>query len=170
LFIVRNDEAGGSNPLPSTNLLWHTVNPASRLRGSITGYFLFMKKPLHSRSALRGLSVFSFAALSLLAGCGKLRNSYAQKEPDKPHSVTLNWKASVSRVAGYNIYRASAPGGPIKLTARIVSGTQYVDTTVEAGRTYSYSVTSVDFNGKESVPSRIITVTIPTAATQPAKQ
>src|ERR1700730_18205746 len=108
-----------------------------------------MRKSLHSRESLHRFSLLAVAALSLLAGCGKLRNSYAQKEPEKPHSVTLNWKPSVSRVAGYNVYRASPSGGPIKLTARIVSGTQYVDTTVEAGRTYSYSVTSVDFSGKE---------------------
>ena len=129
-----------------------------------------MRKSLHSRESLHRFSLLAVAALSLLAGCGKLRNSYAQKEPEKPHSVTLNWKPSVSRVAGYNVYRASPSGGPIKLTARIVSGTQYVDTTVEAGRTYSYSVTSVDFSGKESAPSEIITVTVPTTASQPAKQ
>jgi hypothetical protein len=34
--IVRNDEAGGSNPLPSTNLLWRTVNYAGRMCGSVT--------------------------------------------------------------------------------------------------------------------------------------
>jgi fibronectin type 3 domain-containing protein len=129
-----------------------------------------MRKSLHSRESLHRFSLLAFAVLSLLAGCGKLRNSYAQKEPEKPHSVTLNWKPSVSRVAGYNVYRASPSSGPIKLTARIVSGTQYVDTTVEAGRTYSYSVTSVDFSGKESAPSGMITVTVPTTASQPAKQ
>ena len=33
---VHNDEAGGSNPLPSTNLLWHTVNEGSHFRESVT--------------------------------------------------------------------------------------------------------------------------------------
>ena len=32
---VRNDEAGCSNPLPSTNLLWHTVNQESHFRESV---------------------------------------------------------------------------------------------------------------------------------------
>jgi uncharacterized protein len=109
-------------------------------------------------------------ALSLLTGSGKLRNLYAQKEPAKPHSVTIRWMPSVSRVAGYNVYRASPPNGPVKLTPKIVSGTQYIDKAVEAGRTYTYSVTSVDFKGAESAPSGIFTVTIPTAATPPAKQ
>jgi hypothetical protein len=34
--IVRNDEAGGSNPLPSTKFLWHTVTRTNGMRGSIT--------------------------------------------------------------------------------------------------------------------------------------
>jgi fibronectin type 3 domain-containing protein len=129
-----------------------------------------MRIPLHSRTALRGFSIFAFVALSLLSGCGKPRSLYAQKEPDRPHSVTLNWTASVSRVAGYNVYRTSPPSGRVKLTAQIVPGTQYIDKTVEAGRTYTYSVTAVDFKGAESAPSGIFTVTIPTTATSPAKQ
>jgi fibronectin type 3 domain-containing protein len=95
---------------------------------------------------------------------------YAQKEPEKPHSVTISWMPSVSRVAGYNVYRASPPNGPVKLTPKIVSGTHYIDKAVEAGRTYTYSVTSVDFKGAESAPSGIFTVTIPTTAAPPAKQ
>jgi fibronectin type 3 domain-containing protein len=55
------------------------------------------------------------------------------------------------------------------LTNKIVSGTQYIDRNVEAGRTYTYSVTSVDFKGIESNPSANITVTVPTT-TPPAKQ
>jgi fibronectin type 3 domain-containing protein len=129
-----------------------------------------MRKSLQTRPALRRLCLFSFAALSLLAGCGKLRNLYAQKESGKSHSVTINWSASVSRVAGYNVYRASPPGAPVKLTANLVSGTQYTDRSVEAGHTYTYSVTAVDFKGTESLPSGITTVTIPTDGTPPANQ
>jgi fibronectin type 3 domain-containing protein len=131
-----------------------------------------MRKPFHSSPALRGLFLFFFVALSLLAGCGKLRRWYnsAQKEQDNPHSVTIAWAASNSQVAGYNVYRSSPPSGPVRLTVRIVSGTQYIDKTVEAGRTYTYSVTSVDFKGIESIASKDITVTVPTAVTPPAKQ
>jgi len=52
----------------------------------------------------------------------------------------------------------------------MVSGTQYIDKTVEGGRTYIYSVTTVDVNGVESKPSDNITVTVPTTVTPPAKQ
>jgi fibronectin type 3 domain-containing protein len=126
-----------------------------------------MRKLLYLRPSARTFCLFSIAVLSLLTGCGKLRSLYAQKESDKPHSVTINWTASVSHVAGYNVYRASPPAKPIKLTAKLVSGTQYVDATVEEGRTYTYSVTSVDFKGVESMPSGIITVTIPANSTPP---
>ena len=109
-------------------------------------------------------------SLLLLAGCGKLHNLYAQMGSDKPHSVTIRWTASVSRVAGYNVYRTSPSTGRIKVTSNIIHDTQFIDKTVGAGRTYSYSVTSVDFKGVESVPSGIVTVTIPAQGAPPAQQ
>ena len=131
-----------------------------------------MRKSLHSRESLHRFSLLAVAALSLLAGCGKLRSWYtpAQKETDNPHSVTITWTASKSPVAGYNVYRLSTSGTPVKLTNGIVLGTQYTDRTVEAGHTYSYYVTSVDSKGIESNPSGNITVTVPTTVTLPAKQ
>jgi len=111
-------------------------------------------------------------ALSLLAGCGKLRSgsTHTQKESGNPHSVTITWTASKTAVAGYNVYRLSPPSGPVKLTNGIAYGTQYTDSTVEAGQTYSYYVTSVNFKGIESKPSEKITVTVPTTVSPAAKQ
>jgi hypothetical protein len=129
-----------------------------------------MRKILHLQPAICKLRLFAFTSLLILAGCGKLHNLYAQMGRDKPHSVTIRWTPSVSRVAGYNVYRASPPAGRIKLTANIIQDPQYVDKTVEAGRTYSYSVTSVDFRGVESVPSGIATATIPAQGAPPSKQ
>jgi hypothetical protein len=129
-----------------------------------------MTRDFHSSPFLRGFCVFFFAALCLLAGCGKLRGGNVPREPDNPHSATITWGASVSAVAGYNVYRESQPGSAVKLTPRIVSGTQYTDKTVEAGHTYSYFITSVDSKGIESRPSEKITVTIPRTVTPPAKQ
>jgi fibronectin type 3 domain-containing protein len=129
-----------------------------------------MRKAIHPSRALRGLFLFSFAALELFAGYGTLRTLYAQNGSSKPHSVTVNWSPSVSPVAGYNVYRADPGAAPIKLTIKIVSGTRYTDTNVEAGHTYIYSITSVDFKGVESKPSSTITVTVPGTPTPPAKQ
>ena len=131
-----------------------------------------MRKLLHSSPALRDFCLVSFVALSVLAGCGQKLSGDTQKpaEPANPHSVTINWTASPSPVAGYNVYRSSGSASPVRLTNGIVSGTQYTDRTVEAGKTYSYYVTSVDFKGIESKPSGKITATVPTTVTPPAKQ
>jgi fibronectin type 3 domain-containing protein len=94
----------------------------------------------------------------------------ATNEQTNSHSVTIGWTASTSPVAGYNVYRAAPPGAPVKLTIRLVSGTQYTDRNVEAGHTYTYSVTSVNFSGLESSPSANSTVTVPGAASSPATQ
>ena len=80
----------------------------------------------------------------------------------KPHSATLTWKASVSKVSGYRVYRATGPDTPPGLLASTApDATQYVDRSVEGGRTYYYTVRSVAPDGIESVPSEQITVTIP---------
>jgi len=132
-----------------------------------------MRTSLHPLRTLRGFFLVSLVALSPMAGCGKPRTLFTPtpKESDNPHSVTISWTASISPVAGYNVYRAAPPGAPVKLTTtRIVSGTQYTDRTVEAGHSYTYSVTSVNFNGTESVPSANITVTVPATVTPTSKQ
>ena len=131
-----------------------------------------MRNLLHSSPALRRFCLVSLVALSVLAGCGQKLSGDTQKpaEPANPHSVTINWTASPSAIAGYNVYRSSGSGSPVRLTNGIVSGTQYTDRTVEAGKTYSYYVTSVDSKGVESQPSSKITATIPTTVPPPAKQ
>ena len=129
-----------------------------------------MRKSFHSANAFRRVFLVSFALVALLVEWGELRTLYAQNESGKPHSVTINSNPSVSRVAGYNVYRAD-PGSPlVKLTSKTVSGTRYIDTKVEAGKTYTYTIKAVDANGNESKPSTSITVTVPGNTTPPAKQ
>jgi fibronectin type 3 domain-containing protein len=129
-----------------------------------------MRKSFHSARAIRQIFLVSFTAVALLAAFGEVRNLYAQNESSKPHSVTINWNPSVSPVAGYNVYRADSGGPLVKLTSKIVSGTRFVDTKVEVGKTYTYTIKAVDANGNESKPSTSITVTVPGTATPPAKQ
>jgi fibronectin type 3 domain-containing protein len=129
-----------------------------------------MRNLVHFSPGLRGFCLFSFVALTLVAGCGKKADPQTPAAPVNPHSVTISWVASKSQVAGYNVYRSSGSGNPVKLTNGIVLGTEYTDRTVAAGQTYSYYVTSVDFKGIESKPSGKITATVPTTVTPPAKQ
>jgi hypothetical protein len=80
-----------------------------------------------------------------------------------PHSVALTWSASKSSgVIGYHVYRGTTSGGPYtKLTPSAISETRYTDTSVEAGRTYYYVVTSVDSEGLESSHSNQASATVP---------
>jgi hypothetical protein len=79
------------------------------------------------------------------------------------HSVGLSWDASDSSgVIGYNVYRATLPSAIyIKLSGTPISGLEFTDGTVEAGKTYSYVVTAVNSVGEESPYSQPVTATIP---------
>jgi hypothetical protein len=76
--------------------------------------------------------------------------------------VSLNWNASASTVAGYNVYRATRSGGPYtKINPAIVTGLSYTDTAVVSSTTYYYVVTAVDAIGTESVFSNEAHLSIP---------
>ena len=79
------------------------------------------------------------------------------------HSATLNWVASTSTVAGYNVYRSDVSGGAYsKLNSQLITSTQYPDSTVLAGQSYFYVVTSADSSGVESVFSNEASTIVPT--------
>ena len=79
------------------------------------------------------------------------------------HAATLTWTASTSSVSGYNLYRSSISGGPYtKINSSPIVTTSYVDSTVQAGLTYYYVVTSMDSTGTESTYSNQVLATIPT--------
>jgi hypothetical protein len=78
------------------------------------------------------------------------------------HSVLLNWAASTSVVAGYNVYRSTASGsGYTKINGGLVSSTSYTDSNVQSGMTYYYVTTSVDSSGDESSDSNQASALIP---------
>jgi fibronectin type 3 domain-containing protein len=80
------------------------------------------------------------------------------------HQVSLSWTAPPSSpdpVAGYNIYRSTSGGANQLLNASVDAQTSYVDSTVSSGITYTYTVTSVDGQGNQSVPSSPASVTVP---------
>jgi hypothetical protein len=79
------------------------------------------------------------------------------------HTATLAWVASVSpNVAGYKIYRSIVNGSSYTLlTATPVTGTTYVDGTVQGGLTYYYVVTAIDANNNASGYSNQATAVVP---------
>jgi hypothetical protein len=81
-----------------------------------------------------------------------------------PASVQLSWTASTDNVGvtGYDIYRGSATT-PLASVAGTVTG--YVDNTVSAQQTYSYTVKARDAAGNNSTASNTATVTTPAGST-----
>ena len=71
------------------------------------------------------------------------------------HFNSLSWTASTAaKLAGYNVYRATTPGGPypLLLNPTPVAGTSYVDAATQSGVTYYYVVKAFD-GTRESPPS-----------------
>ena len=68
--------------------------------------------------------------------------------------MSLSWISSTSAVAGYNVYRSEVSGGPYsRLDSSPVAADSYTDSSVEAGLTYYYVVTSITSSGSESADS-----------------
>ncbi|HEY6388523.1 MAG TPA: hypothetical protein VIX91_22825 [Candidatus Acidoferrum sp.] len=80
----------------------------------------------------------------------------------KTHTVTLTWKASRSKVAGYNVYRTTTRGyNYLRINNYIIYDIRYLDDTVISGETYFYVARAVDDRGYESVNSNETSAVIP---------
>ncbi|MBI1797101.1 MAG: hypothetical protein HYR74_08625 [Candidatus Eisenbacteria bacterium] len=83
----------------------------------------------------------------------------ASKQSDT--SVHVTWAAnSEPDLNGYDVYRATAAGGPyVKLNGALVSATDYLDNTIASGTAQVwYQVTALDNSGNESARSASATV------------
>ena len=73
-------------------------------------------------------------------------------------SVTLDWTAPASNVAGYYIYRGTTSGGesgtPLNSTPLAASATTYTDSTVTAGNSYYYLVKAI-YGGSSTSGSEV---------------
>jgi hypothetical protein len=79
------------------------------------------------------------------------------------HSVDVNWAASTSTVAGYDVYRGTLSGGPYsRINSTLITGLTYTDSTVSSGANYYYVVTAVAADGTESSFSNQVQAVIPT--------
>jgi len=76
-------------------------------------------------------------------------------------SVTLNWNASTSDIVGYNIYRALADGTYAEINNAPLVLTNYTDTNIQSGQTYTYVVTAMNSDNVESGYSDPTIATIP---------
>lgn len=68
-------------------------------------------------------------------------------------------------IAGYNIYRSTDPNLPKeswnKLNPTLLTTTTYQDEKVESGKKYYYYLTAVDRAGNVSLPSEVVSETVP---------
>jgi len=65
-------------------------------------------------------------------------------------SVALSWTASAGPAISYNIYRATASGGPYVKSEGSVANVNYTDTGLTNGTTYYYVVTAVNSIGESA--------------------
>ena len=82
--------------------------------------------------------------------------------PGQQPFIDLVW-APVPDVdlAGYNVYRHAEGAAAVKINAELVKAPAYRDVSVEAGKRYLYSVTSVDARGNESAHSEEASEAVP---------
>jgi hypothetical protein len=75
--------------------------------------------------------------------------------PTNALEVDLSWSINVETdLAGYRVYRSEQEGTPGQsVTPDLLLSPAYRDNSVQPGRRYWYSVTSVDRSGNESAPS-----------------
>jgi fibronectin type 3 domain-containing protein len=86
--------------------------------------------------------------------------------PTNAPEVDLSWSINVETdLAGYRVYRSEQEGTPGQsVTPDLLLSPAYRDNSVQPGRRYWYSVTSVDRSGNESAPSAPVAAEI----TQPS--
>src|SRR5260370_1296673 len=89
------------------------------------------------------------------------RCSSRRRRPRRP--MEGPWRQSEAPdLAGYMVYRRGAATGEfVRLTAKPIATTSYVDTTVASGQAYDYRVTAIDQAGNESAPSTEVHVAVP---------
>ncbi len=149
-------------------------NPSFTITGLSTGVSLAVGQQLnfqvwfHPTSTGTWSASLSVASSSLsapvkvsLAG-SSTNSSTTGSGPPSAHSVTLNWIASTSQVAGYHIYRGQVSGGPYsRIDGSLVNSLSFSDSSVLAGAHYFYVVTAVESNSAESAYSNEVAADIP---------
>lgn len=81
---------------------------------------------------------------------GLLASAYSQ-------SIALSWDANTETdLEGYTICRSAEPEGPYNTIARNITGTKFVDNTVETGQTYHYKIKASDKALNSSVFTRTV--------------
>jgi len=82
--------------------------------------------------------------------------------PGQQAFIDLVWSpVTDADLAGYNVYRHEEGAAPVKVNAALVGTPSFRDTNVAPGKTYFYSVSTVDQRGNESKPSEEASESVP---------
>jgi len=109
-----------------------------------------------------GAASGSISFASTAAGTPVIESLTGSGTAPQSHTVSLGWNASTSAVVGYNVYRGSTSGGPYaRINPVLGAGTNYLDNSVQGGKTYYYVSTAVGATGVESGYSTQIRAIIP---------
>ncbi len=82
--------------------------------------------------------------------------------PGQQSFIDLIWAPVADMdLAGYNVYRHERGAPPVKVNAELIKTPAYRDTDVRSGKTYLYSVSSVDLRGNESARSEEASESVP---------
>jgi hypothetical protein len=114
----------------------------------------------------KSLALIGTCLFFLHTACGGAGSGIRTTPPvqSAQHTVTLSWYANYPPVAGYNIYRGTAHGGPYSnLNSSLQATTSFNDATVQSGTKYYYVVTAVDTQNQESDYSAEVEVAIPSS-------
>lgn len=82
--------------------------------------------------------------------------------------IDLTWAPNTDAdLAGYNVYRREEGGAAVKISPQPVSTPAFRDANLQPGRTYYYSVSSVDLRGNESARSPEAREQVPASGAPP---
>jgi len=132
----------------------------------VIGQILLTLRKNSSRLAKVSAAVAVTISILLSAQWFRVSSGEAFEAPQarvgRPHTVTLTWKPSPSKIVGYNVYRRTPSSGEyLKLTPTAIPDITFTDKNVVSGLIYDYSVTAVDSHNAESAHSAHAYATIP---------
>ncbi len=139
--------------IPTTTGVWRTitVDVSAREQVGLDQIWALVLENLAGTSGTLYVDNLRLRQISGSAGVqGVAANAYADH-------IALIWQPlSVAGLSGYNVYRASAPGGPFtKINAALVTGAGYSDAVGAGSPRYYYYVTAV-ISGAEAPASNVV--------------
>lgn len=82
--------------------------------------------------------------------------------PGQKPFIDLSWAPNLEPdLAGYNVYRHEEGQPPARINPQLVTAPSFRDEHVEAGKTYTYSVSAIDLRQNESPKSAETSETVP---------